>query len=114
VICLLGAVGPDDVAGLIRSRSGPTRDAAILADIASWADTGIPRGRRGMAAASRGALARHQDDAVALLRAAGWRVAVARADRAVADVWDELADPVAPALGQPPAGPAPEPLRAPA
>jgi uncharacterized protein (DUF58 family) len=114
VVCLLGAVGPDDVAGLIRSRSGPTRDAAILTDIASWADTGSPRGRRVMAAASRGVLAQQRDDAVALLRAAGWRVAVARADRPVADVWAELGDPVALAVGQPPAGPAPDSLRAPA
>ena len=39
VICLLGAVGPDDVADLIRGRSGPTTDLAVLADIESWADT---------------------------------------------------------------------------
>jgi uncharacterized protein (DUF58 family) len=93
VVCLLGTVGPDDVAGLVRSRSGPTRDAAILADIESWADAGLTRGRRGLPAASRGVLARQRDEAVALLRAAGWRVAVARADRAVADVWAELGDP---------------------
>jgi uncharacterized protein (DUF58 family) len=111
VICLLGAVGPDDVAGLVRSRSGPTRDAAILTDIASWAGTATTGGRRGMAAASRDALARQRDDAVALLRGAGWRVAVARADRTVADVWAELADPAA-ALTGPPSGA--EPLRAPA
>jgi uncharacterized protein (DUF58 family) len=111
VICLLGAVGPDDVAGLVRSRSGPTRDAAILTDIASWAGTATPGGRRGMAAASRDALARQRDDAVALLRGAGWRVAVAQADRTVADVWAELTDPAA-TTTTPPAGP--QPLRAPA
>jgi uncharacterized protein (DUF58 family) len=94
VVCLLGAVGPDDLTGLIRGRSGPSRDAAILADIESWADSGQARGRRGIHAASREVLSRQRDEAVALLRAAGWRVAVARADRSVADVWAELGQPV--------------------
>jgi uncharacterized protein (DUF58 family) len=93
VVCLLGAVGPDDVAGLVRSRSGPARDAAILADIESWADTGASRGRRGLPIASRGVLARQREEATGLLRAAGWRVAVARADRSVAEVWAELGAP---------------------
>jgi len=93
VICLLGAVGPDDVAGLIRSRSGPTVDAAVLADIESWAEIGLSRGRRDLSAASRGVLARQRDDAAVLLRQAGWRVAVARADRSVAEIWAELGGP---------------------
>jgi uncharacterized protein (DUF58 family) len=93
VVCLLGAVGPDDVAGLVRSRSGPTRDAAILADIESWADAGLLRGRRALSSAARGVLATQREEAAGLLRAAGWRVAVARADRAVADVWAELGEP---------------------
>jgi uncharacterized protein (DUF58 family) len=94
VICLLGAVGPDDVAGLIRSRSGPTVDAAVLVDIESWAGIGSSRGRRDLSAASRGILARQRDDAAALLRRAGWRVAVAGAGRSVADVWTDLGAPV--------------------
>jgi uncharacterized protein (DUF58 family) len=93
VVCLLGAVGPDDVAGLVRSRSGRSRDAAILADIESWAEAGATRGRRGLATASRAVLARQRDEAATVLRAAGWRVAVARADRDVAEVWAELGDP---------------------
>jgi len=95
VICLLGAVGPDDVAGLVRSRSGPTVDAAVLADVESWAEAGVSRGRRDLSAASRGILARQRDDAATLLRDAGWRVAVARADRSVAEVWAELGGPAA-------------------
>jgi uncharacterized protein (DUF58 family) len=90
VICLLGAVGPDDVAELIRGRSGPTSDAAILLDIESWADSGLPRPRRAATATARGVLADQRADAAALLRAAGWRVAVAGADRSVADVWAAL------------------------
>jgi uncharacterized protein (DUF58 family) len=101
VICLLGAVGPDDVEGLIRGRSGPTVDAAVLADIESWADTGLGRGRRDLSAASRGILAKQRDDAAALLRQAGWRVSVARADRSVAEVWAELGGPAAAAGASP-------------
>lgn len=94
MVCLLGAVGPDDVAGLVRHRAGPSRDAAILAEIESWAGWGATRGRRALDATSRGVLARQRDEAVTLLRAAGWRVAVARADRPVAEVWAELGRPV--------------------
>jgi len=90
VICLLGAVGPDDVAELIRGRSGPTSDAAILLDIESWAETGLPRSRRATTTAARDVLEGQRADAAALLRAAGWRVAVAGADRSVGDVWAAL------------------------
>jgi uncharacterized protein (DUF58 family) len=90
VICLLGAVGPDDVVDLIRARSGPTTDLAVLVDIGSWAGAGPASGRRGLSPASRTTLARQRDDAAALLRAAGWRVAVARADQSVAHVWAVL------------------------
>jgi uncharacterized protein (DUF58 family) len=93
IVCLLGAVGPDDVVELIRSRSGPTTDAAILTDIESWADPVPARGRRAMSAASRGALGSQREDAAALLRAAGWRVTVARADLTVAEVWAALGGP---------------------
>jgi uncharacterized protein (DUF58 family) len=94
VICLLGAVGPDDVVDLVRRRSGPTTDLAVLADIESWAPTGMLRGRRVPAPGSQGVLGRQREDAAALLRRAGWRVAVARADKPVADVWAELGGPV--------------------
>ncbi|WP_324277396.1 hypothetical protein [Blastococcus brunescens] len=93
VVCLLGAVGPDDVVELIRSRSGPTTDMAILTDVESWAVPVAGRGRR-VSAASRGTLAAQREDAAALLRAAGWRVAVARADRTVAQVWADLGGPL--------------------
>jgi hypothetical protein len=106
VVCLLGAVGPDDVVELIRGRSGPTSNAAILMDIESWADAGPPRPRRAATTHARGVLAQHREDAVALLRSAGWRVAVAAADRSVAEVWSTLGGPVpsaapASALGTP-------------
>jgi uncharacterized protein (DUF58 family) len=94
VICLLGAVGPDDIVELIRSRSGPTTDLAVLTDIESWADPGPGRGRGALSVASRGALASQREDAATLLRAAGWRVAFARADRSVAEVWAALGSPV--------------------
>jgi uncharacterized protein (DUF58 family) len=90
VICLLGAVGPDDVVDLVRGRSGPTTDLAVLADIGSWGDGGSGRTRRGLSAASRATLDRQRDDAADLLRAAGWQVAVARADQSVAEVWATL------------------------
>lgn len=93
VVCLLGAVGSDDVIELIRARSGPTADLAILADIESWGPPSPGRGRR-MSASSRGVLASQCEDAAALLRAAGWRVAVARADRTVAGVWADLGAPL--------------------
>jgi uncharacterized protein (DUF58 family) len=93
VICLLGAVGPDDVVDLIRSRSGPTTDLAVLTDIESWADPAHSRGRRALSTASRGALAAQREDAATLLRAAGWRVAFARADRSVEEVWAALGAP---------------------
>lgn len=94
VVCLLGAVGPDDVVDLVRARSGPTTDLAILADLASWA-AGPARGRRTLSAASRETLDRQREDAARLLRAAGWQVATARSDLSVADVWASLGGPVA-------------------
>jgi hypothetical protein len=75
---------------LIRSRSGPTTDLAVLTDIESWADLAPGRGRRALSVASRSTLATQREDAATLLRAAGWRVAVARADRSVDEVWSAL------------------------
>jgi uncharacterized protein (DUF58 family) len=95
VVCLLGAVGPDDVVDLIRARSGPTTDLAILADLASWAGAGTGRGRRNLSTASRETLDRQREDAAKLLRAAGWRVTTARADLSVAQVWTSLGGPAA-------------------
>ena len=93
VVCLLGAVGPDEVVGLIRGRSGPTTDSAVLLDVGSWADAGLGRGRRSSWAAARATLTQERDAAAALLRAAGWRVVVARADQSVASVWAALGGP---------------------
>jgi uncharacterized protein (DUF58 family) len=93
VVCLLGAVGPEDVVDLIRGRSGPTTDSAVLMDLGSWVDTGSAGSRRGLSATVRTALDDEREAAVALLTGAGWRVAVARADRSVAEVWQSLGDP---------------------
>lgn len=90
LVCLLGAVGVDDVAGLARARSGPVRDVAVLADVGSWADAGVVRGRRALPTASRAELARQREDVAALLRGAGWRVAVADCRTPVEQVWAEL------------------------
>ncbi len=90
VVCLLGAVGPDEVVELVRARSGPVTDAAILADIGAWADAGLGRGRRALTAGARSQLDAQRDEVLALLRAAGWQVAVARPDAPVEQVWAEL------------------------
>jgi uncharacterized protein (DUF58 family) len=99
VVCLLGAVGPDDVGELVRARSGPTTDLAILVDIGSWARAGPARGRRALSASSLNTLTRQREEAATLLRAAGWRVAEARADRSVAEVWTALGAPALPPAG---------------
>ncbi|MDQ1531896.1 MAG: hypothetical protein QOE37_2001, partial [Microbacteriaceae bacterium] len=93
-VCLLGAVGPDDVVDLIRGRSGPTTDSAVLMDLGSWVDAGAAGPRRGLSATVRTALDDDREAAAALLTAAGWRVAIGRADRAVSHVWQSLGGPV--------------------
>ena len=94
VVCLLGAVGPDDVADLIRGRSGPTADSAVLLDVGQLGRRRPgPRPARGGLRRPRTTLAGQRDAAAALLRASGWRVAVARADQSVPDVWAALAAP---------------------
>jgi len=95
LICLLGAVGADDVVELVRARSGPVTDLAVLVDTGSWAESGATRGRRAVGATSRAELAAQRDEAADLLRAAGWQVAVAPAGVSVADVWRELSSPTA-------------------
>jgi uncharacterized protein (DUF58 family) len=93
VVCLLGAVGADDVAELVRVRSGPATDVAVLADVTSWADPAGGRSRRGVSASSREELARQREEAARLLRSAGWRVAVAGSGHGVEDVWAMLGAP---------------------
>jgi uncharacterized protein (DUF58 family) len=87
VVALLGAVGADDVAELVRVRSGPTSDVAVLTDVASWADAGAVRSRRGIATSSRDELAAQREEAARLLRGAGWRVVTAGAPTRLEDVW---------------------------
>nr|WP_239522170.1 DUF58 domain-containing protein [Geodermatophilus sabuli] len=93
VIALLGAVGPDEAAELVRARSGPTSDLAVLADIGSWAEAGVRRGRRPVSGAARDELTRQQGVAADLLRAGGWRVAVATAEESLGAVWAQLGRP---------------------
>jgi uncharacterized protein (DUF58 family) len=90
VVCLLGAVGPDEVVDLVRARSGPVTDAAIVADIGAWADAGLGRGRRSLTTGARTELDAQRDEVLSLLGAAGWLVAVARPDVSVEQVWSEL------------------------
>jgi uncharacterized protein (DUF58 family) len=103
VICLLGLVGPDDVATLVRARSGPGTDVAVLMDAAGWLDAGAGRGRRPVSAAARAELVQRQTDATRLLQAAGWQVVQAGPDRSVDQVWAQLGTPGAPGA---PVGPA--------
>ncbi len=90
VVALLGAVSAEDVARLARARSGPGADLAVLVDVGGYAAPAVARSRRSPTETARSALVRQQDEAVALLRDAGWRVAVARAGQPVEDVWAAL------------------------
>ena len=93
VVALLGAIGPDEAAELVRVRSGPAADLAVLTDIGSWVEAEGARRRRPVGAAARAELTRQQEAATDLLRAGGWQVAVAGAGDTVADVWAELVRP---------------------
>jgi uncharacterized protein (DUF58 family) len=93
VVALLGAIGPDEAAELVRVRSGPATDLAVLTDIGSWAEAEGARRRRPVGAAARAELTRQQEAAADLLRAGGWQVAVAGAGDTVADVWAQVARP---------------------
>jgi uncharacterized protein (DUF58 family) len=97
VVCLLGLVGPDDVASLVRARSGPGTDVAVLVDPGGWLDAGAGRGRRPLAASARAELVARQSDAARLLQAAGWQVVLVRPDQAVDQVWTLLGAPAGPA-----------------
>jgi uncharacterized protein (DUF58 family) len=92
-ICLLGLVGPDDVQALVRARSGPGSDVAVLTDAAAWLDAGATRGRRPLSPAGRAELCSRQQQAVDLLRSAGWQVATVRPDQSVSEVWRLLGGP---------------------
>ena len=92
-ICLLGLVGPDDVHALARIRSGPGSDVALLVDPAAWLDAGASRGRRPLAPAARTEVVDRQQQAVALLRSAGWQVTLVRPDQGITEVWDALSGP---------------------
>ncbi|WP_347060304.1 DUF58 domain-containing protein [Blastococcus sp. HT6-30] len=89
LICLLGAVGPDDVADLVRLRPGPATGLAVLVDITGWGDP-VPSRRRGIAGAALDALAAQREEAAAVLAGAGWRVTTATAGQDVAEVWAAL------------------------
>ena len=79
VVCLLGAVGPDDVVELIRGRSGPTSNAGDPARHRELGRGGRRAGRGARpATTARGVLAGQREDAASLLRSAGWRVAGGR------------------------------------
>ncbi|MGY2077889.1 MULTISPECIES: DUF58 domain-containing protein [unclassified Blastococcus] len=88
LICLLGAVGPDDVADLVRLRQGPVPGLAVLLDVATWGEPG--RGRRSATGAALDALSTQRDQAVAALAAAGWRVTTASAGQDVGEAWAAL------------------------
>jgi uncharacterized protein (DUF58 family) len=90
VVCLLGLVGPEDVHALARIRSGPGSDVAVLVDAAAWLDAGASLSRRPLAPAARAELVTRQQQAIALLRSAGWQVAAVRPDQGVAEVWGRL------------------------
>jgi uncharacterized protein (DUF58 family) len=93
VVALLGAVGPDEAAELVRVRSGPAADVAVLVDIGSWAEADAARRRRPVGAAARAELTRQQEAAADLLRAGGWQVALVGAGDSVADVWEQVTRP---------------------
>lgn len=90
LICLLGAVGPDDVADLVQLRPGPVTDLAILLDITGWAGDGPGRAGRMGSGAARDALSAQREQAAALLSGAGWRVTTATAEQDVAAAWAAL------------------------
>ncbi|WP_036340696.1 DUF58 domain-containing protein [Modestobacter caceresii] len=89
-ICLLGLVDPEDVAALVRARSGPGRDVAVLVDAAGWLDGGATRGRRALGPAARAELCTRQQQAGDLFRAAGWQVAMIGPDQNVAQLWSQV------------------------
>jgi uncharacterized protein (DUF58 family) len=97
VVCVLGALGPDDVSELVRARPGSSAGLAVLLDLGSF----LPavRGHRPGSSAASAVLSDQRDEVADVLRAAGWQVAVARAGDPVARVWAQLSGrPVAEAV----------------
>jgi uncharacterized protein (DUF58 family) len=92
-ICLLGLVGPDDVHALASARSGPGSDVAVVIDAAAWLDAGAVRSRRPLTPGARAELCTRQQQAIDLLRSAGWQVAAVRPDQSVEEVWRVLSGP---------------------
>jgi uncharacterized protein (DUF58 family) len=91
LVCLLGAVGPADVAALVRARSGPGTDVAVLVDVAAWRAAPTRAGRRHtLAPEAARELTDRQQQAAAALRAAGWRVVTAGPQDAVETAWARL------------------------
>jgi uncharacterized protein (DUF58 family) len=89
-VCLLGLVDPDDVHTLVRARSGPGTDVAVVVDAAAWLDAGAGHGRRPPNPAARAQLCTRHQQATDLLRAAGWQVVPIRPDQGVEEVWRSL------------------------
>jgi uncharacterized protein (DUF58 family) len=89
VVCLLGLLGPDDVADLLRVRPVPGAGLAVLLDVGSFLPAA--RGQRPGTTSAVSALSDQREETAAVLRAAGWRVAVARAGDPVAQAWSALA-----------------------
>lgn len=89
VVCVLGALGPEDVADLVRARSGPSAGLAVLLDLGSFLP-GV-RGQRTGTSGAGATLTDQREEVAAVLRAAGWQVAVAHAGDPVAQVWAALA-----------------------
>ncbi len=90
LVCLLAAVTPEDVTALVRARSGPGSDVAVLVDAPAWHDATARGGagrRYALAPGARVRLAQQQEQAAGLLRAAGWRVVTAGPLDAVETVW---------------------------
>lgn len=96
LVCLLGAVGAAELAALVRARSGPGSDVAVLVDVPAWHDAMVrgPGGRRpALAPSVRAELEQQHERAAATLTAAGWRVVTAGPHDAVETVWARLAGP---------------------
>ncbi len=94
LVCLLAAVTPEDVTALVRARSGPGSDVAVLVDGPAWHDATARGGagkRYALAPGARIRLAQQQEQAAGLLRAAGWRVVTAGPQDAVETVWARVA-----------------------
>jgi uncharacterized protein (DUF58 family) len=92
-VCLLGLIDPDDVHALVRARSGPGTDVALVVDAAAWLDAGAGHGRRPPTPAARAQLCTRHQQATDLLRAAGWQVVPIRPDQGVQEVWRSLSGP---------------------